>query len=269
MAKIDFAKLPANSRLQLSMSPGGGSTLGVTDVQQPLPAEINNTGGTSGMVNVTKAVSWNDFDFGVQDSETNNEPSLADDANYEEFGLPNYGGGISFYYPDAYDDPSNVLSTAYDMTDQLGEVVDIALRVDGDLRWDVPAADGQFISVYRAEVGSEANPFEFGASKRRTVDFAALGEFSHVTVVGPHTLVAIPAATDPWDAGRKARLRVSIAGRDVTNMMTFTSSDPTVVEVYGDGSYYVVGDAADTATITITEPGTTNTVTQSVTVTAP
>lgn len=251
------------------MGPGGGSTLGVTDVQEPLAAELNNTGGTSGMVNVSKAVSWNDFDFGVQDSETNNEPSLADDANYEEFGLPNYGGGISFYYPDAYDDPSNLLSTAYDMTDQLGEVVDIATRVDGDIKWDAPVADGQFVSVYRAEVNSESNPFEFGASKRRTVDFAALGEFSHVTVVGAHTLVAIPAATDPWDEGRKARLRVSIQGRDVTNMMEFRSTDPTVVEVYSDGSYKVVGTAADTASIIITEPGTDNTVTQAVTVTAP
>lgn len=269
MARIDFAKLPANKTTGLFIGPGGGSTLGVTDVQEPLAAELNNTGGTSGMVNAAKATSWNDMDFGVQESETTNEPSLGDDSNYEEFGIQNYGGGMSFYYPQAYDDPSNLLSTVYDMTDQLGEVLDIAIRVDGDIAYDAPAADGQFVSVYRAEVNSESNPFEIGASKRRTVDFAALGDFSYFTVVGAHTLVAIPAATDPWDAGRKARLRVSISGRDVTNMMEFRSTDPSVVQVYADGSYEVVGDAADTASIIITEPGTDNTVTQAVTVTAP
>jgi hypothetical protein len=270
MATIDFAKLPSNSTTAAFMGPGGGATLGVTDTQLPLSAELNNTGGTSGMVNATPAISWNDFDFGIQESETTNEPSLADSANYEEYGIANYGGGMSTYYPEAYDDPSNILNVVYDMTDQLGDIVDIALRVDGDLKWDVPAADGQFVSVYRAEVNSEANPFEFGSSKRRTVDFAALGDFSYMTVLGSHTMTLIPPATTPWAVGRKGRLRVSMQGRDVTNMdtLSFSVSDPTVIELGDDGSYHVIGDAADTATITVVETGTANTATQSVTVTA-
>lgn len=270
MATIDFTKLPANKTTALWMSPGGGSTLGVTDVQQPLSAELNNTGGTSAMVNVTPATSWNDTDFGVQESETNNEPSMADSANYEEYGIANYGGTWSSYYPEAYDDPSNLLSIAYDMTDELGAVLDIAMRVDGDIKSDAPAADGQFVSVFRAEVGSEANPFTFGESKRRTVDLAARGDFSHFTILGSHAMTLIPPATTPWAVGNKGRLRVSMQGRDVTNMDTlvFSVDDPTVIELGDDGSYKVIGDAADTATITVTETGTANTATQSVTVTA-
>lgn len=271
MATIDFKKLSSSKTTAVFAGPGGGATLGVTDTQLPLSAELNNTGGMSGMVNATKAISWNDFDFGVQESETNNEPSLADASNYEEYGIANYGGSISMYYPEAYDDPSNLLSVVYDMTDELGSVLDIAIRVDGNIASDAPAADGQFVSVYRAEVNSEANPFEFGASKRRTVDFAALGDFSYFTVLGSHTMTLIPPATTPWAAGNKGRLRVSMQGRDVTNMDTlvFSVDDPTVIELGDDGSYHVIGDAADTATITVTETGTANTATQSVTVTAP
>lgn len=267
--ELNFTKLASNKKTTLWIGPSGGTTLGITDVEEPLAAEINNTGGTSGMLNASKATSWNDMDFGVQESETTNEPSLADDSNYEEFGVRNYGGGMSFYYPQAYNDPSNLLSDVYILTKTLGDRNDIVIRVDGNVASDQPAANGDFVSVYRAEVSSEGNPFTPGESKRRTVDFAAMGDFDYFTVVGTHTLVAIPPATDPWDEGRKARLRVSIQGRDVTNKMEFRSTDPTVVEVYSDGSYEVVGDAADTASIIITEPGTDNTVTQAVTVTAP
>lgn len=269
MVTPNFTRLRSDKRTTLWIGPSGGSTLGVTDVHEPLAAEINNTGGTSGVLNASKATSWNDMDFGIQESETTNEPSLADDSTYEEFGTANYGGGMSFYYPEAYDDPSNILSDVYDLTDQLGEENDIIIRVDGDVETSVPAANGDFVSVYRTEVSTEGTPFTPGESKRRTVGFESLGDFDYFTVVGTHTLVAIPPATDPWDAGRKARLRVSIQGRDVTNKMSFRSTDPTVVEVYSDGSYEVTGTAADTASIIITEPGTDNTVTQAVTVTAP
>lgn len=266
-ATIDYQKTPADQRVSVWLSPGGGSTLGVTDVQQPLAAELNNTGGTSAMINASAAISWNDFDFGVQESETNNEPSLADAANYEEFGVANYGGSMSMYY---YDTAEGLLWDVYTLTKTLGDQVDVAIRIDGDVKNNTPAVDGDFVSVYRTEIGSESTPFEFGSSKRRTVDFAALGEFSHVTIVGSHTMTLIPPATTPWKAGGKGRLRVSMQGRDVTNMDTlvFSVSDPTVIELGDDGSYKVIGDAADTATITVTETGTANTATQSVTVTA-
>lgn len=265
----DYDKAPSDKNVTVHLGPSGGTTLGITNVNVPDAAEINNTGGTSGMQPASQSISWNDFDFGTQASEVQNEPSLADAASYEEFGQSNYGGNISFYYPAAYDDNSNLHSVIYDLTDIPGEKNDITLRIDGDTNTTVPSANGDFVSVYRVQGEAEQNPFTPGESKRRTVNFIPKSEFSHLTVVGPHTITAVPPATTPWASGKKARLRASQGGRDRTNAMTFTTSDASVAEVYPGGFYKVTtGAAGRTATITITDAGAGTSVTQTVTTTA-
>lgn len=272
MATTDYERLKTNNRgsnISVWIGPSGGTTLGVTDVDVPLAAEINNTGGTSGVQPASQSISFNDWDFGTQASDVNNEPSLADASSYEEFGQTNYGGGISMYYPNAYDDNSNLHSVIYDLTDIPGTMNDIAIRIDGEKSISTPVANGDFVSVYRAEVGGEDNPFTPGESKRRTVSYIDKGEFSHYTIVGPHTITAIPAPVDPWDAGRKARLRASVQGRDYTNALSFTSSDADVVDIYPGGFYEVTGTAGDTAVITIEDELAGTSATVNVTVTAP
>lgn len=265
---IDYTKLPADQRQTVWIGPSGGSTLGITVVHEPLAAELNNTGGTSGIVNASAAISWNDWDFGTQASEVLNEPSLADAATYEEFGQNNYGGGISFYYPLQYDDNSNLISVVYDLTDIPGTLNDLAVRIDGDILTSAAAADGQFVSVYRAQGEAEANPFTPGESKRRVVTYIQKSEFAHFTVVGDHAITAIPKAVTPWKTLTTGRLRASQQNRDRTNALRFTSSNAAVVDIYPGGYYRVLGAAAATATITITDDGTGDTQTVNVVVTA-
>lgn len=273
MPGLDYVKLRANldaSVITPYIGPSGGSTLGITDIYQPTAAELNNTGGTSAMVMAAEAISWADWDFGVQDSETNNEPSMADVSTYEEFGQYNYGGGISFFQPLVNDDPSNVLSVVKDLT-RVDLEQDIAIRVDGNKSNSTPAANGDYVSTFRVEATAVENPFTPGESKRRTVTFVDNDEFAHYTVVGPHTLVLSPPATAPWAAGRKGRLLVSVQGRGYTNSTSirFTSSDPSVVRIGPGGVYTVTGAAAATATITVEDVDAGTTATQAVTVTAP
>ena len=268
MATLDFTKLPAAKRESVWISPSGGATLGITDIAAPLAVEINNTGGTSGMIPASQSISWNDFSFGMQASEVQNEPSLADSASYEEFGQSNYGGEISYYYPELYDDNSNLHSLIYDLTDAPGELNDIVVRVDGDVLTTAPAVDGDFVSTYRAQGVSETNPFTPGESKRRTVTYWNKSAFSYFTVVGSHAITAIPPATTPWASGKKARLRASQGGRDRTNALRFTTSNSAVVNIYPGGFYQVsTGAAARTATITITDPETNTTQTVAVSTT--
>lgn len=265
---IDYTKLPTDKRTTVHIGPSGGTTLGITDVDEPLAVEINNTGGTSGMQPASQSISWNDYGFGTQASEVLNEPSLADSASYEEFGQSNYGGDMSFYYPESYDDNSNLHSVIYDLTDIPGERQDVTVRIDGDVETTVPAADGDFISVYRVQGVAEANPFTPGESKRRTVTFWNKSDFSHFTVVGPHTITAIPPATTPWKTLTSGRIRASQGGRDTTNRLSFTTSNAATIQVYPGGFYEVLGAAATTATVTITDPETDDTATVSVVVTA-
>lgn len=265
---IDFQKTPANKNVTVWIGPTANGALGVTDVGEPLANELNNVGG-SGMVNASKAISWSDFDFGTQASDTNSEPSLADSASYEEFGQSNFGGGSSFWYPLEYDDPSNLHSIVYDLVDQPGVLLDIATRIDGETEYNVPAADGDFVSVYRVEGDGETNPFTPGESKRFTKNFLQRNEFSHYTVVGDHsTLATIPATSATPAPGSFGRFRAALFGRDVTNMLQWSTDDPDVIQVFSGGIYKVTGADSDTAEITATDPHTGDTATITVTVTA-
>lgn len=260
---LDFTKNPADKHVGVFLGPSGGATVGVTNVYAPLAAELNNTGGTSLMVNASKSISWNDYDFGTQASDTNNEPSLADAATFTEFGKANYGGGMSFYYPEDYDDNSNVHSLVYDLTDIPGTINDIAVRIDGDIDALAPAADGQFVSVYRAQGEAEANPFTPGESKRRTVTYLQKSDFAPFIPVGTQTITTIPATTATVTVADKSRFRASIQGRDVTNMLSWSTSNGAVINVFSGGYYVVTG--AGTATVTATHPDGTTTKTIAVT----
>ena len=79
------------------------------DPAKPTPTEVN-----AGLV-ITDAISWNDFDFGVSASNTNNDPSLAAKSNTSDRGAAQYGGGISLYLPPADADSSNLYKLAYDI----------------------------------------------------------------------------------------------------------------------------------------------------------
>lgn len=265
---MDYEKTPSDKNVTVWIGPSGGTTLGITDIAEPLAVELNNTGGTSGMIPASQSISWNDFDFGTQASEVLNEPSLADSASYEEFGQKNYGGGISFYLPQSYDDNSNLHSVIYDLTDQPGEKNDLAIRIDGARPTTATAADGDLVSAYRAQGEGETNPFTPGESKRRTVNFIPKSSFSHLTVVGDHAITAAPRAVTPWKTLTKGRIRALQQGRDTTNRLIYTTTNSAVVEVYPGGFYDVKGAAATTATINITDPDTGDTIAVTVTVTA-
>lgn len=261
-----FTKLPSNENLALWIGPTASGALGITDIAEPLAAEINNTGGTSGMQQASQSTSWNDWDFGTQASETLNEPSLADSASFEEFGQANFGGSASHYYPLEYDDNSNQHSVIYDLVAIPGTNLDFVVRLDGEVDSMAVAANGDFVSAYRVQSDGETNPFTPGESKRYTKSYAPRSEFAHFTVVGDHAITTIPATTDTPAAGEKARYRATQQSRDVTNRLVWSTSDATVIEVYPGGAYEVTGSTTDTATVTVTDPDTGDTANIAVTV---
>lgn len=249
---LPFEKLFSNKNMTVWMGPTASGALGITDVGEPLADELNNTGGTSGMVNISQSISWNDYSFGMEASETLNEPSIADASTAEEFGQSNFGGSMSFYYARAYDDNSNLHSVTYDLTDVPWTALDVATRLDGEVNYTVPAANGDFVSDFRVQTDGEVNPFTPGESKRRTVSFLPKSDFGAFVVVGDHAVTGLPPAT--FAAGDKGRIRASQQGRDTTNYLIFTTDDASVIEVSPGGAFEVTGVATDTAAVTITDP---------------
>lgn len=253
---MSYVKTPSDQNVTIWIG-SGNDPLGIADASAPTAAEINNTAG-SGMVNASPSISWNDFDFGFESSETTTEPSLADVSTYEDFGAANFGGSMSFFMPQDYDDNSNTHSIVYDLTDTLGESIDIVKRIDGATKTTVPAADGDFVSVFRTKISGETNPFAPGESVRRTVPFTNDGDFAHYTIIGTHTITAV--APSSFAEGDKGRIRGIVQDRDYTNALDFTSSDANVVEVSNGGFYRVVGTGTATVTLTDREAGTSTTV---------
>lgn len=259
--ELDFKKLSSDKHVSVWIGPSGGSTLGVTKAGEPLADELNNAGGASGMIPASQSISWNDTEIvGVTDSDELNEPSLADSSTYVEFGPTNLGGSVSYFLPREYDDNSNEHSLVYDLTEGMRETLDFAVRIDGDKETTVPAADGDYVSITRAMSMSESNPFTPGESTRRTVNYTGKGDFARYTVVGTHTITAIPPSGSPWASGNKGRIRAEVQGRDYTNALRFHSSDPDVVQVYAGGFYEVTGAGTATITITDEDAGTSTTV---------
>lgn len=260
----DYKRMDADRNIGFALAPTGGAT-GLANIYVPTAAEAVYN-GARGFQNANTAVSWNDFDFGVQASETSTDPSLADDSTYEDFGQVNYGGNVSMFYPGRYDDPSNALSVLYDMTDEPWTKLDALMRVDGNVSNTEPIQDGDFVHAARVITDGEVNSLAGSDSLRRTVSLQPQGGVAVYTVVGAHT-ISVELPSDPWDSGKVARMRGIVQDRDYTSALTFVSDDPEVVEVFPGGAYRVTGSASDTATITVYDDGAGTSTTVSVTVT--
>lgn len=244
----DYTRLKSDRHVTVWGGPTGSGAVGITDTAVPLAAEINNTGGTSLMLNWSPSISWNDYDFGVQESETLNDPSFADASTYTEFGAKNYGGGISFYKPAKWDDNSNNHSLVYDQTDVPWTPMDVVVRIDGEKKTEVAAADGDFVHTFRTKTDSDANVWGQPDAHRRTVGFLSQGDAEFYTIVGTHAITVTPPT---FTAGSKGRLQAVVQDRDYSGALSFTSDDPDVIEVTRGGHYRVTGVATDTATITV------------------
>lgn len=246
----DYNRLRSDEHVTVWGGPTGTGAVGITSLAEPEADDINNTGGSSLVINYSPSLSWNDTDFGIQESESLNDPSFADAATFTEFGAKNYGGGMSFYMPNKYDDNSNNHSLVYDQTDTPRTKIDVVQRLDGATKTSVPAADGDFVSTFRTITDSDAAVWAQPDAHRRTVGFLSQGAAEFWTIVGDHTLTVDAPA---FAAGDKGRLQVTVQDRDYSSALLFTSSDPTVIQIGRGGHYLVTGTAAGSATITVTD----------------
>ena len=250
VAQPDYTRLRSDKHVGIWGGPTGTGAVGITDTAVPLAAEINNTGGTALILNWAPSVSWNDFDFGVQESETLNDPSFADSATSTTFGAKNYGGGISFYKPAKWDDNSNNHSLVYDQTSTPRTPMDVVMRIDGEKNNVTDAAaDGDFVHVFRTITDSDANVWGQPDAHRRTVGFLSQGDAEFYTIVGAHTITA--GTTLTATVGDRGRIRAVVQDRDYSSALRFTTSNSAVIDVVRGGHYKA--KSAGTATVTVTD----------------
>lgn len=240
---LDYTKLTSNGHMTvLWVLPGG-----MVNPAAPKATELNAA------LNMSKAISWNDYDFGVQASNTTDDPSLADMSNVVDRGAAQYGGGISFYYPAAFDDNTNTYSVVFDAIAVPRTLGYIVVRVDGNKPTTQAFAEGDYVHVLEVMTDGQANVITGEEAFRYTVTFLQQGFLAVYTVVqgAVNSPVAVTGTANPT-AGSKYRLKATVATREYTNGVVWTTSNPAVATVSNAGVVTVTGAATTTATITAT-----------------
>jgi len=221
-----------------------GTTSAFADYKNPTAAEIN------ACLDISDAVSWNDFDFNLEASNQLEDPAITASGKTFDRGFANWGGSISFYYPNSFDDASSKYSQVYDTLDSPRTSGYVVMRADG-AESSTSAANGDFVHVLKVMTDGYAESVTGEEAFRYTVTMLAQGDYAVRTVVGGGTPVVTPA-TLASSVGDHDQLAVTWGGRVYTNGVTYTTSDATKATVSTGG--VVTSVAAGSATITATSP---------------
>lgn len=256
MIDLDYEFLPSAGHVTVLWAPPGS----FAEPEAATIAELN------ALLNMSVSISWNDYDFGMQASNTNNDPSLADVGNVETRGAAQFGGNVSFYYPKEYDDNSNNHSLVFDAVGEPRTRGYIVVRIDGDKRTSLAFVDGDYYHVFGVLSDAETNQITGEEAFRYTVNFlqqGTLGVYRVALTSTTATVVATPSS-DTLSIGEMVRLNATVQGREYTNGVRWTTSNSAVATVSSIG--VVKGIATGSATITAAYEPTGDTDTVSITV---
>jgi uncharacterized protein YjdB len=213
--------------------------------EAPTAAEINAS------LDISDAISWNDFDFNLSASNEIDDPAITTVGKKIDRGYANFGGSISMYYPRSFDDASSVYSLSYDALDQPRTRGFLVVRIDGKESSPLAAA-GDLVHVFRVITDGYAESITGEEAFRYTVSFLPQGDYCVRGVVAGSSAAAVVVtpSTLASSVNDIDRLQATVGGRSYTNGVKWSSSDPTVATVSAAG--VVTSVAAGTATVTAT-----------------
>ena len=220
--------------------------------QAPTAAEIN------ACLDISDSISWNDFGFGIQASNTIDDPAITAIGKVSDRGAAQFGGTISLYYPRDFDDASSDYALAYDALDQPRTTGYIVWRMDGEQQ-QAAAANGDLVSVAKVITDGYAESIVGEEAFRYTITFLSQGDLAYRTVVNSTSTVVVTPSTLTLAAGESAQLTATVGGRNYTNGVKWTSSDPGEYTVSSGGVVTGVGGASTTITATYENAGTSDT----------
>lgn len=221
--------------------------------ESPTATEINAS------LDISNAISWNDFDFGLQASNTIDDPAITAIGKVSDRGATQYGGGISLYYPRSFDDAGSLYSLAYDALDQPRTVGYLVIRIDGAETGTV-AATGDLVHVAKVMTDGYAESITGEEAFRYTITLLSQGDIAVRTVVGGGAVVVTPSDV-ALAAGESARYTATVGGRIMTNAVRWTSSDTAAATVSSAGVVTAVTTGTATITATYEPTGGTDTAT--------
>lgn len=204
--------------------------------------------------NVSGAVNWDNYDFGVQASPQNDDRTLTDEAGAQSRGETEFGGSIQFVMPKP-DDSTSVYRIASDIFRTPG--ADLVIAVRTVTLNSTGVVDGDEINLYHVESNVPSHGkndvshfYEVSLLPR---DDVLVGYIVPNATATAATLTPSAAITDA-EVGDTGQITAAYEGRNVTVGAIWTSSLPDIVEVGPQGAWRALA-VGGPANITARMPG--------------
>lgn len=222
----------------------------------PTPAEI------AAGINLSAAISWNNFELGSSGSADTDDRSIVDVGNATGRGFPDFSATLDFFWEANNTDSTSIYRQAYQTFRTPGINGHLVVRY-GQAAPTVAAAAGDYISVYKFQTDVFSTDTEGDDSVKFEVAFLPQGVLYENVLVKATTLTAAPTTITVTTSSRLGKITATLAGKDVTSSASYVSSNSAVATVSSRG--IVVWQSTGTATITVSHPGATATATVTVT----
>lgn len=248
-------RLPASGNIRMWFGPENA----FSNWRSPTATEIN------AILDISDAVSWNDFDFGVQASNTQDDPAITAKGNVQTRGAGQYGGSLSFYYPKLFNDASNKFSTVFEALKTPGTVGYLVMRVDGEELLTTASTSAQpgtianvndFVHVFKVQTDGWTQEVVGDDAFRYTISFLSKGQMAPYTLVRTTAATVVVAPSTATVAiGAKAALTGTVLGRPYTQGLVWTSANPANVAVSANGVVTRIAAGSTVVTATFANTG--------------
>lgn len=263
-------KLPASGNIRVWWGP----TNAFANWRSPTAAEVN------AMLDISDAISWNDFSLGVQASNPISDPAITAKGSVQNRGASNYGGSLSMYYPGAFGDATNLYSLTWDavrLPDTSGYIV---VRVDGEELYTTASTAAQpgtnanandLIHVFKVLTTGYADSITGEEAFRYTVNLVSQGQIeTYVPLRTAAAAVAILPLTGSGSAAAKTKIVLSatVNTRKYTRGVKWVSSNTAVATVSQNGIVTAVAAGSASISCIFVQTGATSTAPSVITVSA-
>lgn len=258
-------RLQSDGNVRLRWYPSNG----FSNPYWPTVAELN-----AGL-RLEDAVPWENFEFGMQASDTSDTPPISAKASVGVRSTANYGGSLSVWYPGYYDDPTNQLSLIYDAINADERTIGyIALSVDGEIGEpdqpdsDFTFANGDYVSIYRVQADAWTDMTEGDDPFYYTRNFLRNGQFAHYTVASTSAPVLAITVPTTADVGDVVVASATVNGREYSKGVAWSTTTPLLATVSPGGVITYLDDGSANVTATLRRTTSPTTDTETVTVSA-
>lgn len=236
---------------------------GIEDIQKPTAAEINAG------VALSDAISWQDYELGNTESDTEDDRSLMDRGNATTRGAAQFSATLSFFRPFTEDinDPTSQYAEAFNAFRETRINGYLVVRVLQNEQWKQdPVAAGQWVSIYKFITATFVDDTEGDDSVKFTVNFLPQGDLAVYTMVATSDEVEVSDATVTVAESESAAVVATVGDKNITQGARWRSADPDIATVTPNG--VITGQGEGSTEVTVSWPAAGGDATVDVTVTS-